>query len=66
MSVFKHYFAEHVKSMFVALYPGVDATVIFQGWQVLRPHNNIVGGASQNYFLYIGEKSKKEMVNVLK
>ena len=52
--------------MFVALYLGVDATVIFQGWQVIRPHNNIVGGASQNYFLYIGEKSKKEMVNVLK
>ena len=53
------------KSMHVAMYIGVDATIIVRGWQILISHNNIIGGASPNHFLDISDKLKEEMVEFL-
>ena len=50
------------KSIHVAMYLGVDENIIVRGWQILISHNNIIGGASPNHFLDIGEKLKEEMV----
>ena len=52
--------------MRVALSLGVDATVIVQGQQVIRSNNKIVSGSSPNHYLDISDKSKEEMMNVLK
>ena len=60
----RHYSGD--KSIHVALYLEVDATAIFQGCNIIISHNNIVGGASPNHCLEIGEKSKEEMVKLLK
>ena len=43
-----------------------DATVIVQGWHIFKSCNKIVGGASPNHFLVIGEKPKEELVKLLK
>ena len=59
-----HYFDE--KSINVALSLGVYAAVIVKGWQVLRYHNNISGGVSPNHYFDNGEKSKEDLVKLLK
>ena len=51
------------KLMHAALSLVVDATFIVQGWKILRPNNKIIGGASPNYCLDIGEKPKEELLN---
>ena len=51
--------------MHAALSLGVDAKVIVQVWQILRYYDNIVGGASPNHCLDIGEKPKEELVKLL-
>ena len=60
----RHYFGD--KPIHAALYLRVYATVIVQVWQIIRYHNNIVGGASPNHFLDIGEKSNKYLVKLFK
>ena len=52
--------------MHAALSLGVDAIVIVQVCQILRYYDKSVGGASPNHFLDIGEKSKEELVKLLK
>ena len=54
------------KLMHVAMSLVVDATIIVRGWQIIRYHNKIIGGASPNQYLDIGDKSKEEMVGFLK
>ena len=43
----------------------VYAAIIVRGWQIIRYHNTIIGGASPNHYLGIGNKSKEEMVEFL-
>ena len=43
-----HYFGD--KSMHVDMSLGVDANIVVRGWQILRYHNKIIGGASPNHF----------------
>ena len=59
-----HYLGD--KSIHVAMFLGVDATIIVIGWRILKSHNKIIGGASPNHYLDIGEKSKEEMVEFFK
>ena len=60
----RHYFGD--KSINVAMYLGVDTTIIFRGWKIIRTHNNILGGSSPNHYLDIGDKSKEEVLEFLK
>ena len=39
------------KSMHVAIYLEVDATIIVRGWRILRYHNQIICGASPYHSL---------------
>ena len=59
-----HYFGDNL--MYVALSIGVDVTVIFQGWRIIIPHNKFVGGYTPNRCLGIGEKSKEDLIKLLK
>ena len=59
-----HYFGD--KPMNVAMSLGVDANIIVRGWNIIRSHNNIIGGDSPNHYLDIGYKTKEDMVKMLK
>ena len=52
--------------MHVAIYLGVYSTIIVRLWKILIYHNNIIGGASPNHYMDIGDESKKEVVEILK
>ena len=52
--------------MHVAMSLGFDTTVIVRRWQNLRYHNKIIGGASPNHSLDIGNKLKEDMVEFLR
>ena len=60
----RNYFGD--KSIHVDMSLGFDTTISVRGWQILRSHNKIIGGASPNHYLYIGKKSKEDMVEFLK
>ena len=60
----RHYFGD--KSIHVAMSLGVDATIIFSGWQIIISHDKIIGRVSKNHSLDIGDQSKEGTVKVLK
>ena len=47
------------KSMHVAMSIGVYENILVRGWNILKSHNNIIGGASPKKSLDIGDKSKR-------